>query len=186
MLFVENIKRYYRVGNFLHIVALFALLITLYSIYQIWWPGSDSGNSSYYIWLSILIVFGCMCILAELDGYSRFQNYKQLKDQIYLNGYQERLLKPLLKSSCHREAAVVACTELGIGELGKNFFLNRGYRWYHIIPDFVFQYPLFFFSNFFWRTTFFTPYYRSQVDFKELDLSTIDLIKKGTQLGFAS
>jgi hypothetical protein len=140
------------------------------------------GTAEWYIWLAILFVFLQMTILAELDGYSRFQNYKQVKDQIFINGFQERILKPLSRSSCQREAAILAGEELGIGPLVKNYYMDKGYRWYHIIPDFVFQYPKFFFSAFFWRTTFFTPYYEPRIDFSQYDMSEIDLILKGIQL----
>jgi len=88
---------------------------------------------------------------------------------MFLNGYQERQLKPLLKSSCQREAAILAADELGQGKKVRNYFLLRGYRWFHIIPDFVFNNPLFLFTNFFWRTTFFTPYYPPKVNYDGLE-----------------
>lgn len=175
----QTFFRYYKVGNFLHIVALFAFSITIISIVKLSLLTDSSSPSMYFFWGSMVLVFGSMGILAELDGYSRYQNYKQVKDQIFINGYQQRLLKPLTRSSCQREAAILACEELGLGKEVKNYFWKKGYRWYHIIPDFVFEYPFFFFSFFFWRTTFFTPYYKPKFDYKEMDLSKIDLFTKG-------
>lgn len=186
MVLLRFIKRYYIVGRFLHLVALLAFAITIFSLIQLTSLTINQDRSNYLLWLSSLIVFGCMTILAELDGFSRFQNYKQLKDQLYFNGYRERLLKPMLRSSCQRDAAVISCEELGLGTEVREYFKELGYRWYHIIPDFVFQYPLFFFSTFFWRTTFFTPYYKSKVDYKQLDLSEIKLSIKEIRVESAS
>ena len=176
---LKSFIRYYKVGRFLHIVALFAFSITVYAAIAILPLSYSENQGDFLLWGAVLIVFGSMGILAELDGFSRFQNYKQLKDQIYFNGYQERLLKPMLRSSCQRDAALITCDELGLEKEIRDFFKGRGYRWYHIIPDFVFQYPHFFFSAFFWRTTFFTPYYKARVDYSLLDISEINMIVKG-------
>lgn len=160
-------------------MALLAFAIAIYSAVRLA-SLTYSGDQGYYLfWLSMLIVFGSMGCLAELDGFSRFQNYKQLKDQLYFNGYQERLLKPMLRSSCQRDAALISCDELGLRNVVMKYFKGRGYKWYNIVPDFVYQYPLFFFSAFFWRTTFFTPYYKSKVDYKQVDISKLNLIIKG-------
>ena len=175
--------RYYKVGKLLHFVALFAFLITIYALSWMLLHERQDNPFIFNLWMATFLIFGGMAILAELDGFSRYQNYKQVKDQLYLNGYQERLLKPLLRSSCQREAAILAGTELGLEPEVKAYYYNRGYRWYHIIPDFVFQYPWFFFSLYFWRTTFFTPYYRSKVNYDLIDLSQEDLKLKGIQIG---
>ncbi len=179
---LSTLIRFYKVGKLLHFVALLALFLAVFALVVL--MTKDVGNTlEFYFYLYLLITFSLMAVMAELDGYSRFQNYKQVKDQLYFNGYQERLLKPLLRSSCQREAAILAGSELGIESEVKDYFYEKGYRWYHIIPDFVFQYPLFFFSLYFWRTTFFTPYYKSRVDYKQVDTSTLDLFLKGLQLG---
>jgi hypothetical protein len=161
--------RYWKVGSLLHLVSTLALSVSIFSFVNM---ENVDLNTDYYsriTWLSIFIIFFCMSILAELDGYSRFQNYKQVKDQMFLNGYQERQLKPLLKSSCQRQAANLAADELGFGKEIKSYYHREGYRWYHIIPDFVFHNPRFFFSAFFWRTTFFTPYYSPKVNYDKIE-----------------
>ena len=158
------------VGRFLHVTALLAFSIAAFSLFLI-----SKQNEISIIWLAMGIIFGSMGILAQMDAYSRFQNYKQVKDQVFLNGYQERILHALLRSSCQRDAARYACDELDLGKEARNYFFKNGYRWYNIIPDFVFQYPFFFFSSFFWRTTFFAPYYKSKIDFDKLEME-----EKGT------
>ena len=163
------IIRYWKVGTLLHFVAALAFTVAVYSFSTLSNIDFYSVNILWFIWLAVFIIFFNMSILAELDGYSRFQNYKQVKDQMFLNGYQERQLKPLLKSSCQRKAANLAADELGCGKEVQSYFYREGYRWYHIIPDFVFHNPRFFFSSFFWRTTFFTPHYLPKVNYDKIE-----------------
>lgn len=164
---LDFLIRYWKVGKLLHFVAFLAFLIALQSYLVLQNLNADISTSHWLMWLLIFISFFNMSVLAELDGYSRFQNYKQIKDQLYLNGYQERLLKPLSKSSCQRAAAMLAGDELGIKNKIANYFFSRGYRQYHIIPDFVFNNPILFFTPYFWRSTFFTPYYKPKFNYDE-------------------
>lgn len=170
--------RYWKVGKLLHFVAALALFIAFQSFLILQNFDSNISTLDWWIWLIIFISFFNMIILAELDGFSRFQNYKQVKDQIYFNGYQERILKPLSKSSCQRAAAILAGDELGIKNKITTYFFNKGYRWYHIVPDFVFNNPLFFFTPFFWRSTFFAPYYKSKINYDKLVFSGLNILKK--------
>lgn len=186
MIDIHQFIRYYKVGNFLHIVALLAFSFDVVAISKLFVLSYSSSPVTYMLWVSVLVIFGSMFVLAELDGYSRFQNYKQVKDQVYMNGYQERLLKPLTRSSCQREAAILACEELGLSIEVKRYFWEKGYRWFHIIPDFVWVHPFFFFSEFFWRTTFFTPHYKPKFNYNDLDLSNLDLITKGMNIESAA
>ena len=167
------IIRYWKVGKLLHFVALWAFIVATYSFLTLNNLDFNADPSLWFTWLALFISFFNMFILAELDGYSRFQNYKQVKDQMFLNGFQERQLKPLMKSSCQREAAILAGDELGVGDKVRSYFCDKGYRWYHIIPDFVFNNQLFFFSMFFWRTTFFASYYQPKVNYDQLELNQI-------------
>jgi len=122
-----------------------------------------------FIWklfdLMAAVFFITNCILAELDAWSRFQSYKQLKDHLYLNGYNERLLRTMMKSMCQRQAALEAADELGMGAECRLFFNRKSYRRYHLIPDFIFENPAALVSGYFWRSTFFVPYYNPKVDF---------------------
>ena len=168
---INSLIRYWKVGKLLHFVAFLAFFIALQSYLVLQNMNGEVSTSVWILWLMIFICFFNMAVLAELDGYSRYQNYKQIKDQIYLNGYQERLLKPLSKSSCQRAAVILAGDELGIKRIIEKYFYDRGYRWYHVIPDFVFKDPLLFFTVYFWKTTFFSPYYKPKIDFNNLVIS---------------
>jgi hypothetical protein len=126
------------------------------------WQGGQSVSVST---LLISLFFATNAILAQLDAWSLFQNYKQLKDRLFIRGFHKKLLRTMLNSMCQREAALVAASELRMGDQCREYFARAGYRWYHLMPDFVFSYPGFLFSRYFWKSTFFAPYYRQKIDF---------------------
>jgi len=163
---LQFIVRYWRVGKLLHIVSFIAACIAGMTFSVLWDLHFESNPLLWFTWLIIFISFLNMSVLAQLDSFSRFQNYKQVKDQIFLNGFQLRMLKPLAKSSCQREAAILAGIELGYDKAIRNYFYKLGYRWYHVIPDFVLNDPLFFFTRLFWKTTFFAPYYPPKINYE--------------------
>jgi len=150
---------YLRVGALLHMNTMLYLLLVKPSLdlglkwieQGLLWPGILS------CWLSSF--FLANMVLSQLDARSRWQNYKQIKDALYTFGYRERIFKLVLKSSCQRQAALIAAEELGYRTRVEAFFWSQGYRWYHIPPDFVFAHPQFLWSRHFWRTTFFAPTY---------------------------
>ena len=150
---------YLRVGIFLHVNTVFYLLL-IKPFLDLGLAGFEQGLLVPGIWWSWLSSFFLAnAVLSQLDARSRWQNYKQIKDQLYGFGYRERIFKPVLKSSCQRHAALVAAAEVGYRAQVLIFFRSRGYRWYHIPPDFVMSHPQFLLSRHFWRTTFFAPTY---------------------------
>lgn len=167
-LYLNKFISYYKVGALLHWISLSTFIIGWFLYGRFLDSTVVNFSPSYFLWIFGISFFISNTILSEMDAWSRYQNYKQLKDQVSLFGYQNRLLKPMLHSRCQRDAAQEACNDLGYGNNCKTYFSSFGYKWYQIIPDFVFKYPLFFFSLFFWRTTFFTPYYAPKVDFIEM------------------
>ncbi|MBI9035314.1 MAG: hypothetical protein JEZ03_12660 [Bacteroidales bacterium] len=159
---LKRIERYILVGTLLHSIALFSFLLSIFiSRYII----LSFQSSSYFLmlffcWFTAFIF--SISVLAELDVRSRYQNYKQLKDQFYENGFQSRIVKPMIKSRCQRDAALLAASELGYKDKLRGYFYQQGYRWYHVLPDFVFDYPKFILSPYFWMTTFFVKKYNSK------------------------
>ncbi len=162
MMILKRIERYFRVGILLHSIALMSLLIALFvsQYIRLSYRNDNFLASILFLWLTAFIL--SITILAELDVRSRYQNYKQIKDQIFENGYQTRIMKPMLKSRCQRDAAILAARESGLESRLRSYFSVHGYRWYHVIPDFVFSNPQFFFSKYFWMTTFFVKKYNSK------------------------
>ena len=97
------------------------------------------------IYMGFIFLFSITnTILSIMDVRSRFQNYKKVKDQLFEYGFDTKFVKPFTISKCQRQAIIVAGIELGMKSKIKSYFKESGYRWYHIIPDFVFSHPLFF------------------------------------------
>lgn len=112
--------------------------------------------------------FATNTVLSLLDGQSRFQNYKRIKDQLFLRKTNALYLKTVAISRCQREAAIVAATELGMASEVKRHFHQLGYRWYHFIPDFFFRTPFFLIDPYFWKHTFFVPHYTPRFDYQKI------------------
>lgn len=132
--------------------------------------GLDQWLAGEYRLIKYILIspFFVIPTLAQLDARSRFQNYKQIKDQLYHFGFNERIVRPVLKSRCQRDAAITAAEELGFGHECLDYFKGKGYRWYHLLPDFVFSRPQFLLTGVFWRTTFFMPAYKPRYDFRTI------------------
>ena len=159
---------YLKVGRLLHIITIMEFALILFLI-----PYVPDFLNETNLSLLLLKSYGLVYLIwlpvsAQLDAISRFQNYKQIKDQLFLNGYQQRILKPVLKSRCQRDAAEVAAMELGYHEQCRQYFRSNGYRWYHLLPSWIFSKPQYLFSWYFFKTTFFAPYYHPKTDFKAL------------------
>ena len=75
-----------------------------------------------------------------------------------------------LLSKCQRNAAVVAAKELGYEDEILNHFRSKGIKWFHYIPYFIINDPLFLFRNYFWERTFLEKVYESKFDYRRLHL----------------
>lgn len=156
---------YLRAGCFLHMMTLVELFLLCMVISRFFMSAEDamySGSISKWVLASFLAV---LPIFSQLDARSRYQNYKQLKDQLFLYGFDRRIFRPVLQSRCQRDAAKAAAEDLGYGERCRAHFRTCGYRWFHLVPDFIFESPYFFMNGLFWRKTFFVPTYRPRVEF---------------------
>jgi hypothetical protein len=166
---------YLKVGYLLHFMTAveIILLVVLYNVLNLesWIDGPLRILKT-----MALVPFFSMPLFAQLDARSRYQNYKQLKDQLYRFGFRERIMKPVLKSRCQRDAAIAASDELGIGAQCKCYFRQSGYRWYHLLPDFFFRKPQFLLSWYFWKTTFFVREYRPMYDYRSLNTGAGDIL----------
>ena len=141
-----------------------ALFCIAYSYFPI--SFEDLMAAGIFFKLILMSFLAVLPLFSQLDARSRYQNYKQLKDQLFSYGFDRRILKPVLQSRCQRDAAMAAAEELGYGNKCRNYFRICGYRWYHLVPDFIFRTPSFLLTWAFWRRTFFMPTYRRRVDFK--------------------
>ncbi len=156
---------YMKLGVLLHLITFLELLLLAIFIIEvdlILWLSTG--------WIAVkILILGyliCLPLFAQLDVRSRFQNYKQAKDQLYIHGFRTLILYPFLKSRCQRDAVSVAADELGYGAAAKAFFAEKGCRWYHLFPDFAFRQPQFMLTRYFWINTFFLRKYDARHNFK--------------------
>lgn len=150
---------------------LFAVTLVFFVLARHYWERSLEllGQGQLPFFDGILAgFFASNVVLSLLDGRSRYQNFKRLKDQVFLYGTQTKYLKTFAVSRCQREAALVVGKELGIKEKLKAKFRASGYRWYHFVPDFFYSKTLFFADRRFWRHTFFAPHYAARIDYKNI------------------
>ncbi|NDV20724.1 hypothetical protein GO013_15040 [Pseudodesulfovibrio sp. JC047] len=107
------------------------------------------------------VLFGCwgggwliVALFAMADGVSRHREYRRIKGMLLKYGFNERLMEPLARSRCQRDAALHAARESGHYDRARSYFRKLGYRWYHILPDTVVHRPFSFVSPSFLRSSF--------------------------------
>jgi hypothetical protein len=171
------IKSYFLAGKLLHVITLVDLFICMMLMDRIPDIFRDGTVTMRGLYTALLLFVFSLLILSQLDARSRYQNYKQIKDQLFLFGFDTRIMNPVLKSRCQRDAALRAAIELGFAGQCLHHFRLNGYRWYHILPDYVFRKPQFLLSKSFLITTFFTPTYNQRVDYSTGTLYTRQIIK---------
>jgi hypothetical protein len=160
----KKIISYLKAGCSLHLVTLTEVLIYFFILLL---PGVRSWLTGNYSFLKILALCPAITfpLIAQLDARSRYQNYKLIKDNLHIYGFQKRLLKPFIKSRCQRDAIKAAAGELGILRQCNDYFKDSGYRWYHLLPDVVFDKPSVILTKNFWSTTLFEKKYHPKLNF---------------------
>lgn len=158
----HRIIRYMHIGAFLHFMAVFGIWLFVKGVQELLNYQDQVLDVYFYAW-SLLTWFGFwLPFFSELDAYSRYQNYKLIKDKLYVNGYDQRLIRPFMYSKCQRISISIAAKDLGFSNEVKGFFYRQGYRWYHILPDTWINNPLVLFYKKFWHKILFTRYYQLQ------------------------
>ena len=158
---------YIRASILLQIITICELaLIILLMPYLFVFP-SDLTLLALLFRIYVIFFLISLPIFSQLDARSRFQNYKKIKDQLFQYGFDIRIFKPIIKSRCQRDAALLASADLGLRKKSESLFRSFGYRWYHIIPDYVFQNPQFLLTKYFWRTTFFAASYSPKFNYAD-------------------
>ncbi len=131
----SKIISYLKLGYLLHLMTLIEiiLLVVLFQSMQI---NSWLSEGNLFFRIILLTPFAIAPFFPQFDAYSRFQNYKQIKDHLFVGGFKTIIVKPFIKSRCQRDAALVAAEELGMEKDCRIYFYYHGYRWYHLLPDF--------------------------------------------------
>jgi hypothetical protein len=173
---VHHVISYVKAGYLLHVITVIEVLIFALTYYCFDVASGSTQADWFMVKLVALSVVLCMLLFAQLDARSRYQNYKLVKDALYLHGFQIRILRPFMKSRCQRDAVIAAAHDLGLSSVCKEYFKSHGYRWYHILPDITFKQPSIFLTRNFWTTTLFTKSYRPKIDFKKIN--SLDAVEK--------
>jgi hypothetical protein len=154
--------------NYLLLIVFCAELLLLFLLFNLEPVVEILSRRNQILELGLLNSLWLSPLWPLFDARSRFQNYKQVKDLLYLHRGNLRLAKLFAVSSCQRQAVIAAADELGLGKECRQLFHQMGYRWYHLLPDVILRKPWFVFSPAWLRFTFFVPAYRPKVDFAAL------------------
>lgn len=90
-------------------------------------------------WLLYLIP-----IIAVCDLFGRHRDYLNIRKMLAsyntdsVSFVQRAVLMMYRRSYCSRWACICAFCSLGIGDVAIEFYKKKGYRWYHIFPDYTF------------------------------------------------
>ncbi|HEX3025359.1 MAG TPA: hypothetical protein VHP12_09125 [Chitinophagaceae bacterium] len=170
MIHRPKIISYLKLGHLLHLMTLLEiiLLVVLFQTLQI---NTWLHEGNLFFRTIFLVPFITAPFFPQFDAYSRYQNYKLIKDHLFVHGFEQRIVKPFIKSRCQRDAVMVAAEELGMKKDCTKYFYHHGYRWYHLLPDFLFTQPQTLTCKAFWLNTFFVKYYQSKHDFKKIKLN---------------
>jgi hypothetical protein len=157
-IFCQQCVTYLKTGYILHIFSffVFTLFLVCLDILQM-----ATGIKQLGYGLLSMFLFS-VTITSQLDAYSRFQNYKMMKDLLYAHGFRVLFLKPFSRSRCQRDAVREAAAQLGLDSHIKIYFKRLGYKWYHIIPSVLLENPFVLLTRNYWYTTFFVSNYKSK------------------------
>ena len=158
----NRIAKFIYIGIFLHIVAILAVVLFVQGVQELSLYQDKAFDLNFYTWVLFTWFAFWVPLFSELDAYSRLQNYKLVKDKLYVYGYDYRLVKPFMLSKCQRFAVIAAAKDLNLDHKVQTYYYSQGYRWYHIIPDQWIQYPFVLVNKLFWKRILFTQYYKLQ------------------------
>ena len=160
LIYYNQFIRFIKVGRSLHIITLLGIGLFFLGLHKFELIPFSSFEFSNYFWLYIISLGFTLPIFAELDAYGRYQDYKLLKDIIYKNGFDNRLIKIFMYSKCQRDSVLVAVDDLEYRKKAEDYFYKNGYRWYHLLPDRFVKKPLVIFRKEFWYRILFTEKYQ--------------------------
>lgn len=151
---IRKIFHYLRSAPWPHGTALGSLLLAAFLAWNAWRLLGE--NHEYEATALILWALGWLTValFACADGIARHREYQRIKAMLQRHGYNERIMQPVSRSRCQRDAAMLAAREVGHCRQTAAYFRALGYRWYHILPDMVRRNPFAFLSPRFLRTSF--------------------------------
>lgn len=159
----KRMVRLVRIGVFLHVAALVGVVSAFgcTGLALEAWEADPRGRQ----WAMLAFLASCcggVALVAMLDLRSRFQEYKRAKDLFFENGFQPRIAGLFIYSRCQRDAVREAARDLGVLDRLDRYYADKGYRWFHVLPDVVYRRPGVLLSRGYWRKTLFEPCYQSR------------------------
>ncbi len=158
LIWYKKVVTFLRAGRTLHFFSIAS--ICLIYLFQQRLVHSENWLFSFY-WLPFLF-FSSLLVTTQLDAYSRYQNYKQIKDLLHQYGFREIIICPLSKSNCQRDAVREAAHQLDYKDPTLRYFRKLCYRWYHIVPTVIVENPALLLTKGYWTSTFFVQHYKSK------------------------
>jgi len=153
------------VALLLHFIAIGGLILFFKFISMMLIAFQHQQMFSFYLYGFIAGYWLVLLFFAQLDAYSRYQNYKKAKDLFHENGFKTRIANLFINSHCQRYAVKVAAEDLGLLKELCRYYHQKGYKWFHILPDFIFYNPLIVFTRKYWTRTLFEKRYKSKYFF---------------------
>jgi hypothetical protein len=157
-IFLKRIESYVKATASLQVFCTVSVLISYINFLVL----KDVGGASFIMHFFLSCYFFSLIITTQLDAYSRYQNYKMVKDLLHLYGFKKPLVRLFSKSKCQREAIIVAANCFGMKNEVRDYFYSMGFRWYHILPHIIIKKPQTFFTKSYWLSTFFVSNYKSK------------------------
>ncbi len=161
-IFYQRVKRFFKVALLLHLTALCGLALFFWFARMMLSALEQYQTFNFFLYGSIAGYGLIFFFFAQLDAYSRYQNYKKAKDLFYKNGFKTRIVNLFINSLCQRDAIKVAALDLGFQKELCRYYQQQGYKWFHVLPDFIFYRPSIVFTINYWEKTLFTKKYKSK------------------------
>ncbi|WP_139786717.1 hypothetical protein [Desulfamplus magnetovallimortis] len=162
IVYFKRLVRFIKIGLLLHMTTLLSLFLFVEFSY------TALAAFQQHQWLNflghgLLAIYGAVLpVFSQLDIFSRYQNYKKAKDLFHENGFRPRIANLYAASRCQRDAIKIAANDLGLLRELSSHYEQMGYRWYHILPDFLRSNPQIILTRRFWQKTLFEKTYRSK------------------------
>ena len=147
--------RYIKAAPWPHATGVAALGLALglaFTAHGLWRGGETAEALPLGVWACGWLV---VALFAGADGVSRHREYRRIRAMFRKYGFHERIVEPVARSRCQRDAVLLAADEAGCGQQVRDYFRCLGYRWYHVLPDPVVRNPLIFLNPRFLRRSFF-------------------------------
>ncbi|SMC91707.1 hypothetical protein SAMN02746065_11513 [Desulfocicer vacuolatum DSM 3385] len=162
VIYYNRLVRFIKTGLLLHMTTLLGLgLLVAFSRTAL--AAFQQQQWLDFLMYALIAGYGAVLpVFAQLDVFSRYQNYKKAKDLFHENGFKPRIANLYAASRCQRDAVKIAAQDLGLLREISSHYEQLGYRWYHILPDFLRSNPQIFLSRRYWQKTLFEKTYTSK------------------------